>query len=189
MKKLLAVLMTAALVFAMAGCSNDANNVVQDGAAVNENGEEILGTAVEGAGKEVDMDKIEGTDLSYNANQKSSGKIDNYKVSIDNAKVTEIEGKKTLVVTFSYKNNGTEPVAFDDVLVVDAMQNDRMLAGTFHIGIEGINALSGSELMKKGEKTVVQKLYTLFEDSGVVTVEVYKYGEPDGERIVKSFSL
>ena len=179
MKKLLAVLMTASLVFAMAGCSNDANNGVQDGAAVNENGEEILGTAVEGAGKEVDMDKIEGTDLSYNANQKSSGKIDNYKVSIDNAKVTEIEGKKTLVVTFSYKNNGTEPVAFDD----------RMLAGTFHIGIEGINALSGSELMKKGEKTVVQKLYTLFEDSGVVTVEVYKYGEPDGERIVKSFSL
>ena len=62
MKKILAIMAATMLVLSMAGCGNggDAGSaVIQGGAVADADGNEIKGSTIDGAGQEVDMDKIE----------------------------------------------------------------------------------------------------------------------------------
>lgn len=192
MKKLLAIIAAMSLVLAMTACGNtDAGtSVTQGGAAVDADGNEIKGSTIDGAGKEVDMDKLEGQTLAIdeNVDRKPKGDIGNYYVSIDEAKVVETEESKILVVAFTYENNSSEPAAFSNVFSVETTQNQaKVMPGV--VNLDGINVLSGVEIIDPGQKTKVQKTYFLTDEENPVEVMVYKYGESTGDAVKKIFKL
>ena len=192
MKKILAIIAAMSLVLSMAACgTNDAGrSVTQGGAAVDAEGNEIKGTTIDGAGKEVDMDKIDGEALKIdeNAGGQPEGDIGSYYVSVDEAKVLKAEESKILVVSFTYENNSSEPAAFSNVFSVEVTQSAGKMMPTV-VNKDGINVLSGVEIIDPGKKTKVQKTYLITDEETPVDVMVYKYGEPSGDVINKTFKL
>lgn len=175
MKKLLALALASVLVLSMAGCG-EKNDIIDSPGQVDENGNVIAGTAIEGAGKEVDLDALEGDNLtSVVGDTKSEAKLDDYDVSIDDAKIFEFEGQKKVAITFTFKNRGDEPVSFDNVMVVDTKQGEtELVGGKVVMGVPGINILSAVEMIEKGTETTVQKTYDVLNDEPI-TVVVFEY--------------
>lgn len=198
MKKILTVILAASLMMAVSACGKNASDgdagkgVVQGGAAVDEQGNEIVGTTIDGAGAEVDMKKIEGTELKAESG-KASGKIRDFEVSVGEAKTleTEVEGqnKKVVIVAFTFKNKSSQPAAFDNALKVTAMQGDTVLNAKPVIGIEGLNMLSGVEFVDPKKTNNVQKVFVLADDETPVTVTVSKPDEQDEESVTRTFNL
>lgn len=196
MKKIFAMLLTAALILSMTGCGskNTDDNLTQTsqgGASVDENGNAIAGTTIDGAGKEVDMKKVEGVELNSIKAEgvESDGAVGAYNVSIESAKLVDTENGKVLVVSFGFKNKSSEAVAFDNVMSVDALQGDTEAKASVITGYDGINILSAVELIESGKSTTVQKAYTLTDTETPVEIMVYKYAQPDGDKVVKTFNL
>lgn len=198
MKKILTVILAASLMMAVSACGKNASDgdagkgVVQGGAAVDEQGNEIVGTTIDGAGAEVDMKKIEGTELKAESG-KASGKIRDFEVSVGEAKTleTEVEGqnKKVVIVAFTFKNKSSQPAAFDNALKVTAMQGDTVLNAKPVSGIEGLNMLSGVEFVDPKKTNNVQKVFVLADDETPVTVTVSKPDEQDEESVTRTFNL
>lgn len=193
MKKVLAVIAAMSLVFSMAACgknSNSGKTVTQGGAAVDENGNEIKGSTIDGAGQEVDMDKIDGKSLTSEKVEgiKTKGEVAGFDISIDDAKIVENEDANILVISFSFKNTSSEPIAFDNLFTTDVTQNGSKLMPTV-VNADGINVLSGVELIDPGKKTKVQKTYVITDEENPVDVMVYKYAEPTGDVLKKVFNV
>ena len=192
MKKILAILAAASLVLTMTACGNsgDAGSLVtQGGAAVDEKGNEIPGTTIDGAGKEVEMKKVDGKTLNSDTSDRlSKGDIGANHVSIDSAKLVETEDSKILVVSFTYENNSTEAAAFSNRFTVNATQNETKMMPAV-VNMEGINVLSGVEVIDPGKKTRVQKTYFVTDEETPVTVMVQKYGLPEDGQVEKVFLL
>lgn len=187
MKKLLALALALVLVLAMAGCG-EKNDIIESGPLMDENGNAIAGTAIEGAGKEVDLNIVEGEALTVVENDEdSAAKLGAYKVSIEDAKMFEFEGQKKVAVTFTFKNNGKDPVSFDNVMVVDATQGGaELVGGRVVTGVPGINILSAVEMIEKGMETTVQKTFDVHTEDPI-SVIVYKYGTSTA--ISKTFNV
>ena len=115
MKKFLAIIAAMTLVLSMSACGNDDNLPSQGGAAVDDEGNEIIGTSIDGAIDEVDMDKVEGTKLKLDkdASSESKATIAGLDVSVGEAKLMDYEDSKLLVLTFKFKNKTSQPVSFD----------------------------------------------------------------------------
>lgn len=193
MKKLLAIIAAMSLVLAMTACGENVDvgsSVTQGGAAVDEKGNEIPGTTIDGAGKEVDMNKVDGKTLesSPETATTSKGEIGASYVSIDSAKLVETEDSKILVVSFTYENNSSEAAAFSNRFTVDVTQQDiKMMPAV--VNMEGINVLSGVEVIDPGQKTKVQKTYFVTDEETPVNVFVQKYGMPEDGQVQKTFNL
>lgn len=192
MKKFIGIILTFSLALMITACGK-ADKPSQGGASLDDKGNEIAGTTIDGAGKEVDMDKVEGVELESidpnNEKVKDEGRIGNMQVSIEDAKVMTQDDTKILVVSFGFKNLNTSDVAFDNLISVDVTQKGVSLMPTVIMGVEGINVLSGVELMPKGKETTVQKTFVLSDEGTPVDVTVYKYGEAGGTTLMKAFNL
>lgn len=205
MKKGLILLVAAILSMSLAACGNktDENNSVSETTAsdtANNTSTEnspaptvVAGTAIEGAGDEVNMKKVEGTKLDdtepEDKSLSPSGTIGNFDVSIEDAKVIDYEDSKVLVVSFKFKNGNSTPMSFSGIMTVDATQNGSKLRPAPVFDVEGINTNSAIEEIEGGKTTTVQKTYVLNDDTSDVNIVVYKYGEPGGDSISKSFKL
>ena len=206
MKKFIAIFAVAALMLSVSACGkkDKTNNSVDstpnteavsdtsDGsAAVDDDGNEIKGTAVNGAGDEVDMKKVEGDKVKAEKkdNEPISGTIAGLKVGIGDAKVMQTEQSKIFVVTFDFKNTTSSPLAFDNIISVDVTQNGSKLMPTVITNMEGINILSGVEAIESGKSTTVQKTYILSDDTTPVEVRAYKYAESSGDSLNAVFNL
>ena len=192
MKKFIGIILTFSLALMITACGK-ADKPSQGGASLDDKGNEIAGTTIDGAGKEVDMDKVEGVELESidpnNEKVKDEGRIGNMQVSIDAATVMTQDDTKILVGSFGFKNLNTSDVAFDNLISVDVTQKGVSLMPTVIMGVEGINVLSGVELMPKGKETTVQKTFVLSDEETPVDVTVYKYGEAGGTTLMKAFNL
>lgn len=190
MKKLLALALASILALSMVGCGNK-NEVVQEPAATDANGNPIAGTAVEGAGEEVNLDALDGDKLAVADNgAKSETTMGDFEVSISDAKLFEFEGQKKVAVTFTFKNNGDNPRSFDNVMEVEIAQGGmKLVPGKVVVGVEGINILSASELIEKGNKTTVQKTYDIYDEENPIDVTVFEYSGTSGEAISKTFNV
>ncbi|MDD6564675.1 MAG: DUF5067 domain-containing protein [Clostridiales bacterium] len=206
MKKFIAIFAVAALMLSVSACGkkDNTNNSVDgtpnteavsdtsDGsAAVDDDGNEIKGTAVVGAGDEVDMKKVEGDKVKAEKRDDKpvSGTIAGLKVGIGDAKVMQTEQSKIFVVTFDFKNTTGSPLAFDNIISVDVTQNGSKLMPTVITNMEGINILSGVEAIESGKSTTVQKTYILSDDTTPVEVTAYKYAEASGDSLNAVFNL
>ncbi len=189
MERILAIIMAVSMALAISACGSN-NEVTQGTASVDENGNMIVGTTIDGAGDEVDMKAVEGEKLSeVKTEAKTESKIGDYTVTIEDAKVIDKDGEKLVVVSYTFKNKSGEPVAFDNVMVSDAKQGTNELVGAVVTGVEGINILSGVEIIESGKSTNVQKVYKLANEAEAVNISVYKYGAAEEGFIEKTFNL
>lgn len=191
MKKFLAIIAAMTLVLSMSACGNDDNLPSQGGAAVDDEGNEIIGTSIDGAIDEVDMDKVEGTKLKLDkdASSESKATIAGLDVSVGEAKLMDYEDSKLLVLTFKFKNKTSQPVSFDTAVDVDVTQNDKEIRTTLTNNIEGINVRSGIETVASGKSAVIQKTYPITDTDAPVTVVAYKCNEPSSDGITAVFNL
>ena len=110
--------------------------------------------------------------------------------SVDNIlfKIVDNEDSNIFVVSFSFKNTSSEPIAFDNLFTTDVTQNGSKLMPTV-VNADGINVLSGVELIDPGKKTKVQKTYVITDEENPVEIMVYKYAEPTGDILKKIFNV
>lgn len=201
-KKSIAIILAAVLSLAMASCSSKQSDssaapessAVTDNAAnapVDKDGN-LIGTKQEGAVKEVNMGKIDGQKLqktqSSDADLSAKGKLSGIKVSIDEAKLIDTENGKAVVVSFTFKNATANPLSFDGLFTVSAVEGGVSFAPMAVTGIEGINVNSAVEAIDSGSSATVQKTYA-YNGEKTMEVTVGIYGEPAGERIGATFVI
>ncbi len=149
--------------------------------------------AVEGAADEVDMGKVEGTELKEATSEdnalESSGEIGNFKVSIEDAKVFDYEGSKVIAISYEFESNNSTPTSFDSIMTTEVTQDGNALAPIVVIGVEGLNTNSAMEQVEAGNKVTLQKTFILRDEQTDVNVVVHKYEEPEGASVSKAFSL
>ncbi len=211
MKKLLAVFLVAALSLALTSCGKKTSDISSDikpslteegefvhadgetSAILDADGNEIPGTSADNAGKEVDMAKVNGKTLAVVENETNDspakGTISNFDVSINDAKIIESDGAKAVIISYTFKNNTSNPMSFDGIMATEVTQSGISLTPTVVTGIEGINIHSAYEPIGAGDKTTLQKAFLVTDTDTAIDVVVYKYAEPDGAQIAKSFKL
>ena len=194
MKKFLTIMMAMMLVASMASCGKD-KSVSQGGGMQDENGNVIQGTTIDGAIAEVDMDKVDGevAQKQEDTKEKTKATIANLDVKMGDAKIMTIDDHKVIILSFDYKNKTDEPTSFDANIKVEVTQEAQKLTAPVDLSvlnnIEGLNIRSSIETVDKGKSATVQKAYVLRDEEMPVTVNVYKYGEPSGEGIYKTFAV
>lgn len=206
MKKGLLLLMAAIVSMSLVSCGNKTNDsadgtqsseattsATQGTESTQESTTPVPGTSIENASDEVDMSKIDGTELSDTTPEDSSlsdsAKIGNFDVSIEDAKVIDYEDNKVVVVSFKFKNGNSTPMAFSGIMSVEATQNGSELRSVFVSDVEGVNLNSTIQEVESGKTTTVQKAYLLSDETSDVNIRVYMYGEPGGDSVAKAFKL
>jgi hypothetical protein len=191
MKKGIALMISAIMALAIAGCSNKKNDTTQTPASDNAPAatEETIGTALENASKEVDMDKIDGKELNDVDTENDEAVLGRYEVSVDEAKVIDYNGEKVVIVSFDFENNTSDQIAFDGAMSVKVTQNDSELRGTVVTGVKGVNINSSFEPVKSGRDITLQRAYVIEDETAPINVAVYKYGEEGGAAATKTFNL
>lgn len=194
MKKSIALMLSAIMMLAIAGCSNKKNdtagNSAPESTQTQTQNNDVAGTALENASKEVDMDKVNGKELAdTEVDDADEAVIGGYEVAIEDAKVIDYNEEKVLILSFDFDNNTPSPIAFDGAMTVDVFQNESKLRGTVVTGIEGVNINSAFETVKSGDDITLQKAYVIEDETTPVNVSVYKYGESDGATVTKTFNL
>ncbi len=168
MKKILAIILTAAMAFAVTACKN---------------GDVTSSDMSKVDGKELDTVKTDGV------NDTDSTEIGSFEIEIEDAKVIDTEDGKAVVVEFYFKNNTPSEKTFDGIFKVDAEQGGSTLNGATVVDVEGVDILSATTAVPAGGDAEVQRVYELNDEENEVTVRAYVYGEPEGGMVTKTFKL
>lgn len=144
------------------------------------------------ASKNVDMDKVDGTELTEEKTDDaldSSAELGSYNVSIEDAKLVNGDDGDYIVVTFDFKNGSGADASFDGVIKANAFQTSGRLAPATTFETEGYEPLSVAEQVKPGKSVTVQKAYKLEDTETPVDIEVKEFHSNDGTGIKKTFNL
>lgn len=90
----------------------------------------------------------------------------------DVSKTTDANGKPAIIVTYSFKNNSSTAIAFDNALYTIALQNDDTLSKTL-LGTSDDSALTDVNLTQPGETSKIMRAYTLQDETSNITFEIY----------------
>lgn len=151
--------------------------------------EQQLASYGKNAAENVDIDKVEGETLDAESGGNSKGKIGDYEIKIEEAKVVDYENAKYFLVQFEFKNNGSEDINFAGAVKVETSQENK-LPPSFVNDIEGVDVSALAQLVSKGEKINVQKIYRLMDDETPVTVSVRAADGQKGSGVVeKTFKI
>lgn len=209
MKKIITIALASLLLVSAAGCANTTGNNVKstvkpqtDASAGYENGETQNGTVDENGNivagtadfspEQVDMSKVEGTELKSNSDSSSvKGTVGTADVEIKDAKLIEYNGEDVAVVSFKYKNNSDTEMPFTGSLKVEALQDGNTLTPTVVTGIEGITMMSMTENVAKGEEITVQMAFRLRDKNHPLEVNVSEFfvNENSTEGLTKVFGF
>lgn len=185
MKKNLAIITAALiLVLSVSGCGKKANTT-------GNKPQSTAQTDVSDAySQPADMDKVPGDAASSDtAKSEYSGKLGDYEVSIDDAKIVDNNGEEAVVVSFTFKNKSNADVPFSGAMVVSAYQDDSRLTGTVIAGVDGVNMVASAEHVAPGDSITVQQAYTLRDKSLPLEIEVTEFESQDDVTLVKTFNF
>lgn len=186
MKKSL-TLIAAALILSMslAGCGSDSSNDKSGNSSDNQQSVE------QNYSKNVDMDKVEGTEASSDTEENEyDGELGAVEVTIEDAKLINYEGKDVAVVSFSFKNNSNAPVSFNGAMKIDAYQNDQALPVAVVANVEGVELMSMTQNVATGESITVQKAYKLKDKSLPLVVQARRFNQNNSDDVlVKTFNF
>ena len=142
------------------------------------------------ASDNVDINKVEGKELTEKKGKKQEEEIGNYKVSIEKAKAIDYADNKILLVQFEFENNGSEDINFAGALKVEAEQGGAKLPPLFVSDVEGVDVSALAQMVSKGEKINVQKTYNLMDEESPVTISVYAHESSKNPGVIeKTFNL
>lgn len=188
-------LIISALIVSMSLASCGAKNAKKQDTNTAPEGsvEQQLADFGKNASDNVDMNKIEGEDLTAAENAEgteSKGDLGVYEVSIDDAKVVDYNDKKVVLVSFSFKNNSSSDINFAGAMSVEAIQGESVLAPAVVTGVEGFDSTTLAQNVSKGEKIKVQRAYNLADGETPVTFYVDAFDKTVSDATVeKTFNL
>ena len=96
----------------------------------------------------------------------------------DVSKTTDANGKPAIIVTYSFKNNSSTAIAFDNALYTIALQNDDTLSKAL-LGTSDDSALTDVSLTQPGETSKIMRAYTLQDETSNITFEIYDNTDED----------
>ncbi|MBQ3426050.1 MAG: DUF5067 domain-containing protein [Clostridia bacterium] len=197
MKKILAILLAAAMAIGMSACGKTGKVTESDMNAIEGEalGEVAEKTAEETADKTADegkkLDEAENTeDDTSDDKPKSAASIDEFDIAIGSAKLIDSEDGRAIVVEFTFKNNTTHQKSFDGIFSETVTQGEKTLFGATVIEkIAGYDPLSATTMIEGGDTATVQKAFALNDETTDVTVTAYRYEEPERGTVTKTFKL
>lgn len=215
-KKIIALAAVIAIAASFAGCKNDESKsqVVGDGVSSTaatqsaeqgdavqastapeksaEQVQEELDNFAKDADENVDMSKIEGTDISGSATEgfEDSGTLGNYEVKINSAKLADSDSGKVAVVEFEFKNNSSNEVNFAGVIKTLAMQDESDLPPAMTYSAEGFDSNTVAQTISNGDSIKVQKAYVVSDENQPIVVQASLFDSSlGGGMISKTFNL
>ena len=121
----------------------------------------------------VDINKVDGIVLNSDTDAEDTHvTIGDVEVSIDDAKVIEYDGETVAVVEYTFKNNGDAEANFAGVVRADGYQDDHSLVPTVVVDVDGVDMLSLSQNIGKGQQISVQKAFRLRNEEDILEIEV-----------------
>ncbi len=137
-----------------------------------------------------DMDKIPGNAASSDTSKDEySGKLGDYEVTIEDAKIVDNNGEEAVVVSFNFKNKSNTSVPFSGAMEVNAYQDDSRLTGTVIASTDGINMVASAEHVAPGDSITVQQAYKLRDKSLPLDIEVKEFESQDDAVLTKTFNF
>ncbi len=108
------------------------------------------------------------------ADKNSENNVGKFKVELKSSRITsDYEGKKILIVTYSFKNNDSEPKSFSYSIEDKAYQNGVELGDVWtSYGIDNLSFDEASKEVKPGVSLDLQCAYELNDASTDVTIEL-----------------
>ena len=193
MKKFILIMAALIITVSAAGCKNNENTSDNTQSSSTDSVQQQLDNYGKDASDNVDMDKIEGTELKEAENEdglKSGDKIGNYEVSIEDAKIIDYQDSKVVLVSFEFKNNSSQDVNFAGAMSVEADQGESELPPVVVTNVEGFDSTTLAQTVSNGEKIKVQKSYKLLDETTPVTIRVEAFDKANNEgNIEKTFNI
>ncbi|MBR0365783.1 MAG: DUF5067 domain-containing protein [Clostridia bacterium] len=195
MKKILAILLAAAMAFSMSACGKKNKTTESDMNAIK--GEALGEVAQETSdesqklddSKELDESSDENTETEESKPQ-SAASIDEFDIAIGSAKLIDSVDGKAVVVEYTFKNNTTHPKSFDGIFDETVTQDGKELLGATIVDkIDGYDPLSAVTEIGGGDTATVQKAYALNDETTDIVVTAYRYSEPERGSVTKTFKL
>lgn len=194
MKKILAILLAAAMAFGMSACrknkttESDMNAI--KGEALGEVAQETSDESQKlDDAKELDESSDENTETEEGKPQ-SAASIDEFDIAIGSAKLIDSVDGKAVVVEYTFKNNTTHPKSFDGIFDETVTQDGKELLGATIVDkIDGYDPLSAVTEIGGGDTATVQRAYALNDETTDIVVTAYRYSEPERGTVTKTFKL
>lgn len=201
MKKIIALIAAAAVLTSLCACGNKQNDSKKNDSKKSE-GETNIATGVE-ATPQIDVSKLTNTDINAIEGEAlavaenegedaapASGDIEQFGVSIGDAKIVDSVDGKAVIIEITFTNNTTHPKSYDGIMNETVSQNGSELFGTTILEeIDGYNPLSSTNQVDGGKSIKVQKVYALNDEESDVTINVFRYSEPEKGMVSKTFKL
>lgn len=187
--KLLALTAALALLITAAGCGQkDDKNTGAD--KTSQTAQDISDNYAEGASENVDMKKVEGDELAAQESDNDSATLEESAVSIEDAKLTDADGKKVIIVSYKFTNKSDNAESFNSIMKSDAFQDAMSIShALINTDIEGFDSNSTAERIEPGKTITVQEAYTLANETSPVEVRVSEFHSESGVSVSKTFNL
>ena len=193
MKKIISLFAAAAILASLCACGKQDNKKESEAKKDAATQEGVVVDVSEL--KNTDINAIEGdalavADTSNEDAAPSSGDIEQFGISIDNAKLVDSVDGKAVIIELQFTNNTTHPKSYDSIMDETVTQDGAELNGTTILeAIDGYNPLSATNEVDGGKTIKVQKVYALNNEESDITVTVFRYAEPEKGMITKTFKL
>lgn len=189
-KKILIMTAALALVIAAAGCGQKNDTKNETNQTAENQVVDISDNYAEGASDNVDMDKVDGMDLTSDSDKsEASATLEESAVSIEDAKAVELDGRKYAIVSYKFTNKSDSEESFMSLMKSEAYQDGLSVnnaVGDFDI--EGFDSNSIAERIKPGTTITVQQIYALVNDAPLEVV-VQEFHSESGVYVTKTFNL
>lgn len=190
--KILALTAAMALVITAAGCGQKDNDKADGGntTKTEQAVQDVSDNYAEGASDNVDMKKVDGADASAENSDNASATLEESKVSIEDAKVVDADGKKVIIVSYKFTNNSDNAESFTSIMKSDAFQDGMSISHSLiNTNIKGFDSNSTAERIDPGKTITVQEAYTLANETSPVEVRVTEFHSESGVSVTKTFNL
>ena len=143
------------------------------------------------ADKNIDMDKVDGTDATTAEDASAAGTVGDTEVEITDAKVIKHNDIDTIVVSFTFKNKTGDTTTFSGENAVTAYQNQTEMRPEVIVDVEGIDCNTLMQQVDNNDTITVQKAFKLVDTENPVTVIVSPSNPADIDKgnVSKTFNI
>lgn len=187
MKKVLFLTALLALTLSVSSCGKK-DNKAQTPQNQTQSVNDISDNYAEGASENVDMKKIDGEELKAEDDDNASAKLENSEISIEDAKLVDVDEKKYVIVSYKFTNKANADESFSSLMEAAVFQDGSQLskaAGNFEI--DGFDSNSTAERIGSGKTVTVQEIYNVI-DEAPIKVVVNEFHSQTNTSVSKTFN-
>lgn len=155
----------------------------------------VVGISLFGGSDETDTAQPAGQAQSDSANvaqdeTSDGGNLGDYDVQLKSSKiVNDYEGKKALMVTYTFTNYAEDPSNFSTALLATAYQNGVELSTAILYDVDGYDGESSLKNVQTGKSIDVQEAYVLDDETSEVEITVSDWLSLTDKSVTYNISL